>query len=361
MGRGTPLEALYALFKGEFGLSHHGLSQLILSNRPQQNGSTPRQMAANTSWLSRYVVHAPMDSLQDRYFADFTTSARRVHAHLNQTGHADEEIFNTICDSRLMASALDSQGQSGIVYRNALARLRSNAAATAAEHARAALVLTITAGCTANIARAIDLTSGYIHTNAQVNGRFTPQPSAVGASAQHTAPHQAAPGPIGLIRLVDGRVASNPYVVPATADGSVIGALALGANAIADVEPDVSAEHLRVWREKGRWLARDLGSTNGTTLLPADGGTPRLLSDGMPVELHPGDHLRLGATTTFVVVAVAQSLQGGGDAMTSRTNGARTAGARNAATAAPAPNAATSAPASPAHVPAIPTPQKAGD
>ena len=75
------MEALYALFKGEFSLSHRALSQIILSDRPQPNGLSPRQMVANTSWLSRSIVHAPMDLLQDRYFADFRSSARRVHSH----------------------------------------------------------------------------------------------------------------------------------------------------------------------------------------------------------------------------------------------------------------------------------------
>lgn len=57
------MEALYALFKGEFSLSHRALSQIILSDRPQPNGLSPRQMVANTSWLSRSIVRAPMDLL----------------------------------------------------------------------------------------------------------------------------------------------------------------------------------------------------------------------------------------------------------------------------------------------------------
>ena len=41
MSSTTPFEALYALFKGEFGLNHRAFSQLILSNRPYQNGMSP--------------------------------------------------------------------------------------------------------------------------------------------------------------------------------------------------------------------------------------------------------------------------------------------------------------------------------
>lgn len=308
------MEALYALFKGEFSLSHRALSQIILSDRPQPNGLSPRQMVANTSWLSRSIVHAPMDLLQDRYFADFRSSARRVHLHLNQSGISDEEIFRVIGTSDLIPGALSTQDQSSIVYRNALTRLWSNSGISKTARARAALLLTITAGCTGNVAKAIDLASGYIYTDGRADGRFTPRPSAADTLAAATGTTQMTPPPnlIGLIRLIDGRVASNPYIIPATGAGAVIGALALGPSAIADVATDVSAEHLRVWREKDCWLACDLGSTNGTTLLPADGGSPRLLASGEAVELHPGDELCLGSVTTFTVVAVARGLEGGG-------------------------------------------------
>ncbi len=356
------MEALYALFKGEFSLSHRALSQIILSDRPQPNGLSPRQMVANTSWLSRSIVHAPMDLLQDRYFADFRSSARRVHSHLNQAGISDEEIFRVIGTSDLMPGALSTQDQSSIVYRNALARLWSNSGIDETARARASLLLTIAAGCTGNVAKAIDLASGYIYADGHANGRFTPQPSAADTLAAATGTTQGAPPPnlIGLIRLIDGRVASNPYIIPATGAGTVIGALALGPSAIADVAPDVSAEHLRVWREKDRWLACDLGSTNGTTLLPADGGSPRLLVSGEAVELHPGDELHLGSITTFTVVAVARGLEGGGATVISPVLEAP-------ATAAPvapvghgiAPVSSTAA--SPA-APASPTPpQKAGE
>lgn len=305
------MEALYALFKGEFSLSHRALSQIILSGRPQPNGLSPRQMAANTSWLSRSVVHAPTDLLQNRYFADFRSSARRVHSRLNKAHVTDVEIFRVIGATNLMASALGTQDQSGIVYRNALARLLANPDISDATRARAALILTITACCTGNVAKAIDLASGYIYTDGHAQSRFTPQPNAIDALSDAIGIPQKTPSTnlIGLIRLIDGRVASNPYIIPATGAGAVIGALALGPSAIANVAPDVSAEHLHVWREKDRWLACDLGSINGTTLLPADGGSPRLLVSGEAVELHPGDNLRLGSVTTFAVVAVARRLQ----------------------------------------------------
>lgn len=332
----TPLEALYALFKGEFGLSHRAFSELILSDRPFQNGATPQQMAANTSWLSRYVVHAPADSLQPRLFADFPASARRVHSHLIQLGRSDRDVFAAIFASDLMPRALCDVDQSGLVYRNALARLEPLPADLDAVKARAALLLTISAGCTANVGLAVDLASSYIRSDGRVQGRLTPSPIPVPARAAAPATPEQAPDSIGLIRLVDGRVASNPYVVPGTAAGAIVGALALGEHAIADVEPDVSAEHLRVYREGDRWLVCDLGSRNGTALLPADGGSARRLAPNTPVELRPGDSLQLASRTIFVVVAMARNPRGGVSLMTTSPADRPTAAACAAARPVPA-------------------------
>ena len=313
MGTNTPLEALYALFKGEFGLNHHAFSQLILSDRPYRNGLSPQQMSMNTSWLSRSVVHAPMDSIQSRLFVDFPTAARRVHSRLAQADRDDGEIFHIICGSDLMPAALcATSGQSGIVYRNVLMRLEALPAALDDVKARASLLLAISVGCTGNVSHAVDLTMSYVRADGRVSGRLTPSSGSFSVPPESPQVPESAPESIGLVRLIGGRVASNFYVVPSSAAGSVIGALALGDHAIADVDIDVSAEHLRVYREGGHWLACDLGSKNGTALLPADGRPSQCLVAGVPVGLHPGDRLRLASSTTFAVMAMAKSVRGGG-------------------------------------------------
>lgn len=311
MGTNTPLEALYALFKDEFGLSHRALSQLILSDRPYQNGISPQQMSMNTSWLSRSVVHVPMDSIQSRLFADFPTSSRRVHSRLGQAGRSDAQIYQAICDSDLMPRALSGSDQSRLVYGNVLVRLQRLPQDLDVVKARASLLLTIAVGCTGSIAYAVELTSAFVHEDGRTAGCFTP-PSTPVATSPNPAKPSAGPGSIGLVRLVNGYVASNFYIVSKTSAGSIVGALALGEHAIADVDIDVSAEHLRVYYEHGRWLACDLGSKNGTTLLAASGAASTRLAPGTPVELHPGDTLCLGKSTTFVIVAVAENIRGGG-------------------------------------------------
>lgn len=174
----TPIEALFALFKGEFGVSHRELATLILSSHPLADGMSPVQRAENTTWLTRYVVHAPMDSLQDRLFADFNLSARRVHHLLGLRRKADHDIFQVISSSSLMPDALGSADQKAHVYRNVLLRLNASFD-DAAEKARAALILTIASGCTGNVAPAIGLTQAYLRSNGLPFQEATPCPNAL--------------------------------------------------------------------------------------------------------------------------------------------------------------------------------------
>ena len=113
---------------------------------------------------------------------------------------------------------------------------------------------------------------------------------------------------LGLIRIDNELVVGGPYVVEPSAIGSVIGALALEDRAVTDVGPDASARHLRIFTESNAWYAQDLGSTNGTYLVEASNGKKLDISSGAPAQLHPGDTLCLGLSTTFAVVATTPTL-----------------------------------------------------
>lgn len=102
-------------------------------------------------------------------------------------------------------------------------------------------------------------------------------------------------------------ILGGPYIIKLSTIGSVIGALALEDGAITDVGPDVSARHLRIYLDNESWWAQDLGSTNGTRLLEIEANEEVDISSGSPVQIHPGDFLRLGLSTTFAVAAVASN------------------------------------------------------
>ena len=113
---------------------------------------------------------------------------------------------------------------------------------------------------------------------------------------------------LGLIRTDNELVVGGPYAIEPSATGSIIGALALEDGAVTDVGPDASARHLRIFTEDNAWYAQDLGSTNGTYLVEVSNGKKLDISSGVPAQLHPGDTLCLGLSTTFTVVATTTGL-----------------------------------------------------
>ena len=66
----TPCGAMFDIFKRAAHLSHIELCGLVLSSRPLADGRSPQSRAADRSWVSRFIVRAPVGTLQQRYFAD---------------------------------------------------------------------------------------------------------------------------------------------------------------------------------------------------------------------------------------------------------------------------------------------------
>ena len=68
-----------------------------------------------------------------------------------------------------------------------------------------------------------------------------------------------------------------------------------------DPQTKISRRHARIWNDGGQFLVEDLGSSNGTILVPGSDGSVRL----QPHHPHPiasGDRLRLGDTTLHFVI-----------------------------------------------------------
>jgi serine/threonine-protein kinase len=68
-----------------------------------------------------------------------------------------------------------------------------------------------------------------------------------------------------------------------------------------DPQTKVSRRHARIWREGTQFLVEDLGSSNGTVILPIVNETVRLLPH-QPYTLTNGDKLRLGDTTLHFII-----------------------------------------------------------
>ena len=89
-----------------------------------------------------------------------------------------------------------------------------------------------------------------------------------------------------------------------------------GPHTVSVDDDEVSAEHLRLFLEDGRWYARGLSSTNGTALVSGADGAETLIEPPRsgrvpsftypPVRIDVGDVLRLGSRTSFLVVLGAK-------------------------------------------------------
>lgn len=96
----TPCGAMFDIFKRAAHLSHIELCGLVLSSRPLADGRSPQSRAADRSWVSRFIVRAPVGTLQQRYFAEYGTSAARIMSQLalRQRNPMDSTaVINMVC------------------------------------------------------------------------------------------------------------------------------------------------------------------------------------------------------------------------------------------------------------------------
>ena len=68
-----------------------------------------------------------------------------------------------------------------------------------------------------------------------------------------------------------------------------------------DPQTKISRRHARIWRDGGNFLVEDLGSSNGTIILPGASDSYRL-EPHRPHALTNGDKIRIGDTTLHFLV-----------------------------------------------------------
>ena len=268
----TPCGALFAAMKKYGGMSYKELASLVLSGKPLADGRSPASRVSDRTWVSRFIVHAPVGSLQDRYFSDFGVSSLRIVARLKareKRALSSEQILGFIVGDggTMMKEALSAANQDVALYDNVLARLIGGAGYTNDERVEIAMTLFVAAGCTANVRAAVQFAVNYARSIHGDNLATTPA-ATLGDAQEASGRIAGAPFALGLVRVVDGYVKGSAHWVSPEGDGVEIGALALGENDIANVGPRVSGRHAHVWcDEEGRWFVEDLGSRNGTVVI----------------------------------------------------------------------------------------------
>ncbi len=308
----TPGMVLFSTLKKQGAMSYKMTASLVLSGRPLPDGRSPLSRIDDRTWLSRYVVNAPAGTAQPHFFNDFSLSALRIVARLKSPrgkGMTAEEVLTLVTQTAApaMEQALVAARQDVGPYRNQMSRLLSATDLTVDEQAEAAMVLFLTAGCTADVRRAVEETSSFMR-NVHGGGLATP---AFALAPQKEVPRRGeASTSLGLLRLVNGYVSGAPqWIAPET--GAEIGAFVYGDGAITDVGEDVSGQHARVWCEAGAWFVEGLDSTHGTLVISAADGVQKVVEpprsaradfQAQPVEIFPGDQLLLGQSTVFLVL-----------------------------------------------------------
>ena len=268
-------------------------------------GRSPQSRAADRSWVSRFIVRAPVGTLQERYFADYGTSAARIMSHLalrRRNPMNATAVINMVCGpaGEPMVRALEECHQDTSLYRNAVERLSQAAELMPAERAEAVLVLFVAVGCSADVRSSVTYAIDYAHATC---GGATSTPRSLSTSTV-TGDHEAAPAhPLGLLRVQGGYVVSAPRWIQPSEEGVEIGALATGEGDITDVGDDVSARHAHIWcDDSGTWFVEDLASTNGTVVVNGATSVCIQVEPGRSAQLNPGDELKLGESTTYAIL-----------------------------------------------------------
>lgn len=314
----TPCAALFDMMKRYGGISYKDLASLILSGKPLSDGVSPVSRINDRAWLSRFVVHAPVGSVQEQYFADFPSASLRVVARLKANKRkslSSREILDLVTGEKgqEMIDALAACHQDISLYRNVLLRLVRESGFTENERAEMAMVVLVTAGCTANVRKAAEQFLDFsraVHGAGMATPLVTPEEIVVRSSVSVSVEHK--PVTLVLFRVVDGYISGAPYYLNPGPEGTEIGSLALSEGAITDVGPDVSGTHLLMKREGGQWYAQGLGSKFGTVLISGLDHEERVIepprserSDGNSEEMvpvNPGDELLLASSTRFMVM-----------------------------------------------------------
>ena len=303
----TPCGVLFETMKRYGGISHKSLARLVLSGRPLADGKSPLSRCDDRTWVSRFIVHAPVGSLQDRYFCDFGAAALRVCARLGARDGKNlsgAEILSLVVNQGgpLMGSALQACHQDMALYDNVMSRITAGEGYTDEERGELAMVMFVAVACSGNVKRASAYLLDYVKS--VHGGRLVTVPASVFDVADAPAPAdlRSQAQALGLLRVVDGLVAGSLHWAQPCSEGIEIGALALGPDDVTDVGPGVSGHHARIFcSESGSWCVEDLGSREGTLLVSgADRSETPVAAD--PVPVHAGDELVLAGNTRFVLI-----------------------------------------------------------
>lgn len=303
----SPCGALFDFLKKYGRIKHSEAAFLLLSGKPLSDGKSALARAAEPTWLSRFIVNAPQETLQRSYCSDPGISSIKVASRLvanHGTGKA-LDLVDSYCKS-MIACSLEPYGQACALFGNSYDRFRQAPGLSTCEHLEAVMVLCISTVVFGNVREAVLYA---LNCCRNIWGGITASTPKASFFAEPKSKNIAAV-PLGLLKVVDGCCNGSTYWIEPSTDGCVVGSMALGEFDISDVGPHVSAQHARIWSSDGLWFIEDLDSTNGTIVVR--NGIDHVVSSSSECnsfELRPGDQLIFAGETRFVVVQAEPAIE----------------------------------------------------
>lgn len=312
----SPSAVLYAALK-ECGLSNREAATLLLNTNLTFDGRQLQERIDESSQLSRRIVHTMPGEVPASLFGDFTHTCPALESRLldrlaaSRRTAPDQQPWQTL-ENRLVGSyapamerALDACGIDASLYHNMVGYIEQADLPHEEHRARLHLMMLVITGCLGDPKTASDTVVAY--ATERLGADFHTAHTITCSDRLDTTP--AVELELGLVRVMDGSIKAGSRIWPLDPAGTGIGLLRDSASDITDVGIDVSRRHARVWREGGRWLLQDLGSTNGTRVISGSDGTETAVgtTPDQAVEIAATDTVCLGATTRFLVMPVLGS------------------------------------------------------
>lgn len=307
--KNTPSSTMYRQLK-RLGIPNHEAARILLNTSLVFDGKTIAPRIEDSSQLTRRIVHVEPGEIPVGMFNNFQLVCpqllRRALARVASVRHCDEEqaalrLTETLrtTASEQMLDALSTCGIDTAMYRNVLVYIDHVDLAQPQDRALLLLMLLVVTGCTGNPHTASHTVVDYA-TNILGSDYHTAQTVFCTPS---TDPAERDETTLGLVRVIDGHILKDTPLHVLNPAGTTIGLMPRARHTVIDVGDDVSREHARIWREGGRWLIRDLDSTNGTRVISYSSREVVEVRDE-PVELSVTDTLCLGSSTRFLVLPI---------------------------------------------------------
>lgn len=329
--KSTPSSIMYGELK-RLGLSNYEVASTLMNTQLTFDGQPLKSRIDESSQLSRRIVHTEPGEIPRGLFNNFQISCPHLARMLidrraiRRCGGNQDKAVAELLESltgpaaEKMLVALAKQNIDGAMLRNMNSYIAHADLPEEKDRFALALMMFVITGCLGNPRAASIVVIDY--ATEVLGADFQTAQTVVSAFAQ---PDETRIEPLlGLVRLAEGKIKAQTNIHVLNPEGTEVGLLPQAKHTIADVGPDASRRHARIWRDEGRWFVEDLGSTNGTYVISGATGEetvvapPRALrdedgsgassSDGgnqpAAVELAATDILLLGATTQFMVLPV---------------------------------------------------------